>query len=194
MLIGQDDLVKVRRDRDLVLFEVPQPGPFATNGVGQHRKDFAQRNTHRINGFGVPGTIERILGSVINSQARSLHIDDASLRRGVGKRPVGPTAQTPGRSTRDVRAHSPASLVLSVSAKRLLRVRSICRKFRFFPFASSAAPQTAPFASPFCSLASLLFPISCNRTPPNSSKLSPNPGGASIASISLPPLFAGTTS
>ena len=46
MLIRQDDLVQVGRDRDFVFFEIAQPGSLASHRVGQQWKDFAQGHRH----------------------------------------------------------------------------------------------------------------------------------------------------
>ena len=76
MLIGQNDFVKIGRDRYLVVFEITQPGPLAPNGLGQQGKNLAKLNRHGFLlsfDFG-QGSTSFVLGTVVNSKLVSCHV------------------------------------------------------------------------------------------------------------------------
>src|SRR5215469_5215262 len=72
VLISENDLVEVGRDGQLVVSEIPQPGPLAAHGLGQERKNLPDPHAHCVfwrGSFGGRGA----LWSVIDTQAASSH-------------------------------------------------------------------------------------------------------------------------
>src|SRR6185295_7555186 len=90
VLVGQNHFVQIGRDRDLVVFEVGQPGAFAADRVGQQGENIAQRDRNdvlAVRRFG-DRAVRFALGTVIHAKLASGH-ETFPYVGGVVEQPAG---------------------------------------------------------------------------------------------------------
>jgi hypothetical protein len=81
MLVGEKYFIKVHRNIDLVVGEVPEPSAVRANGIGKQWENFHQRDVYRVADFSVCDLNRGglFLGTVIDTKMIGTHSGDSFL-------------------------------------------------------------------------------------------------------------------